>query len=335
MLVGITVSLEGEANVFSSFFSFRRIRNMRRNSVMKGVSDSQLLLFRVVRRILQVTISVVTIIFNHISTPYAATSNSPKKKKLNRPCLFLMFSFPTLIMLSPLKYIRNLPTLIVTCNILRTTLNNRSWLSLTPFITEFLRILRILRKLKKLEKTFASPSKLTVIPTSTPTLLNPNLCWIHPHSLDTRHYLTFKALPKRRVLSKIGVKVAMKSVRTIGHIIPSPKDPISPDEINCLVYEIPCNDCDFVYIGQTKRNLNTRLKEHQRAIKQQKPENSALCEHVMETDHLIGWSNARILKVETNYFKRLTAESWFIHSYPKVLNRSDGESLPVIYRSLL
>ena len=58
MLVGITVSLEGEANVFFSFFSFRRIRNMRRNSVMKGVSDSQLLLFRVVRRILQVTISV-------------------------------------------------------------------------------------------------------------------------------------------------------------------------------------------------------------------------------------------------------------------------------------
>ena len=102
-----------------------------------------------------------------------------------------------------------------------------------------------------------------------------------------------------------------------------------------LVYEIPCNDCDFVYIGQTKRNLNTRLREHQRAIRQQKPENSAHCEHVMETDHLIGWSNARILKVETNYFKRLTAESWFIHSHPKVLNRSDGESLPVIYRSLL
>ena len=127
----------------------------------------------------------------------------------------------------------------------------------------------------------------------------------------------------------------MKPVRTIGHIIPSPKDPISPDEINCLVYEIPCNDCDFVYIGQTKRNLNTRLREHQRAIRQRKPENSALCEHVMETDHLIGWSNARILKVETNYFKRLTAESWFIHSHPKVLNRSDGESLPVIYRSLL
>ena len=127
----------------------------------------------------------------------------------------------------------------------------------------------------------------------------------------------------------------MKPVRTIGYSIPSPKDPIFSDEINCLVYEVPCDDCEFVYIGQTKRNLNARLKEHQRAIRQLKPENSALCEHATENDHLIGWSKARILKVETNYFKRLTAESWFIHPHPKVLNRSHGESLPLIYRSLL
>ena len=63
-----------------------------------------------------------------------------------------------------------------------------------------------------------------------------------------------------------------------------------------------------MYIGQTKRNLNARLKEHQRAIRQLKPQNSAFCERAMENNHLIGWSNARILKVETNYFKRLTAE---------------------------
>ena len=126
----------------------------------------------------------------------------------------------------------------------------------------------------------------------------------------------------------------MRPVRIICHSIPSPKDPISPDEINCLAYEIPCNDCDFVYIGQTKRNLNARSKEYQRAITQLQPENSALCEHAMENDHLIGWSKARILKVETNYFKRLTAESWFIHSHTKVLNRSDGESLNIPFFAL-
>ena len=42
-----------------------------------------------------------------------------------------------------------------------------------------------------------------------------------------------------------------------------------------------------------------------------------------------------ILKTESNFFKRLTVESWFILSRPKVINRSDGESFPVVYRSLL
>ena len=96
-----------------------------------------------------------------------------------------------------------------------------------------------------------------------------------------------------------------------------------------------CKDCDFVYVGQTKRDLNSRLKEHQRAIKQQKPENSALCEHVILFDHVIDWAHSRILKTESNFSKRLTAESWFILSRPKVINRSDGESFSIVYRSLL
>ena len=46
-------------------------------------------------------------------------------------------------------------------------------------------------------------------------------------------------------------------------------------------------DCDFLYVGQTKRDLNSRLKEHQRAIKQQQPENCALSEHVILFCHVI------------------------------------------------
>ena len=76
------------------------------------------------------------------------------------------------------------------------------------------------------------------------------------------------------------------------------------------------------------------MKEHQRAIKQQKPENSALCEHVLKFDHLIDWNNSKILKIKRNYFKRLTAEAWFINTSSKVINRSDGESVPVVYKSL-
>ena len=131
------------------------------------------------------------------------------------------------------------------------------------------------------------------------------------------------------------MKVAMKPIRTIGQYLPFPKDPITTDELTCIVYEVPCKNCDFVYVGQTKRDQNSQLKEHQRAIKQQKPENSALCEHVILFDHVIDWSNSRILKTKSNFSKRLTAESWFILSRPKVINRSNDESFPIVYCSLL
>ena len=66
-----------------------------------------------------------------------------------------------------------------------------------------------------------------------------------------------------------------------------------------------------------------------------KPENSALCEHVISFDHVIELANSRILKTESNFCKRLIAESWFILSRPKVINRSEGKSFSIVYRSLL
>ena len=62
-------------------------------------------------------------------------------------------------------------------------------------------------------------------------------------------------------------------------------------------------------IGQTKRDLKSRIKEHQRAIKFQRPEKSALCQHSMENHHIIDWSKIKILKVEHDYLKRLFTES--------------------------
>ena len=139
----------------------------------------------------------------------------------------------------------------------------------------------------------------------------------------------------RRVLNETGVKVAMKPVHTIGRILPSPKDPLTLEEKSCLVYQVPCFNCDFVYIEQSKRNLKSRLTEHKLAIKNQEPEKSALCEHSVKFDHLIDWNDSKVLKTEAHCLKRLTSEAWFINSHPHVINRSDGDSLPGVYRRLI
>ena len=163
-----------------------------------------------------------------------------------------------------------------------------------------------------------------------------------PRSQNTQ-YNHFTSIPYvqgtsekiRRVLNEAGVKVAMKPIHTIGRILPSPKDQLTLEEKSCLVYQVPCFDCDFVYIGQIKRNLKSRLAEHKLAIRNQEPEKSALCEHSIQFDHLINWNNSKVLKTEAHYSKRLTSEAWFINSHPDVMNRSDGDSLPRVYRRLI
>ena len=43
-------------------------------------------------------------------------------------------------------------------------------------------------------------------------------------------------------------------------------DPVTKEQRTDAIYSIPCNDCDNEYIGQTKRQFGTRLKEHQKVV---------------------------------------------------------------------
>ena len=135
-------------------------------------------------------------------------------------------------------------------------------------------------------------------------------------------------------MNAIGVKVALKPLITIGKLLPHPKDHLVSKEKSCLVYQVLCQDCGFVYIGQTKRDLKSPIPEHQRAIKYQRPDESALCEHSISLKHTINWSKVEVLKTETDYLKRLFAESWFINEKPEVMNRNDGHTFPSVYKKL-
>ena len=58
------------------------------------------------------------------------------------------------------------------------------------------------------------------------------------------------------VLTREGIKVAYKPIRTINQVFPRPKDRLAdPQMKRNIVYKIPCKNYDFVYHGQTKRFL--------------------------------------------------------------------------------
>ena len=70
----------------------------------------------------------------------------------------------------------------------------------------------------------------------------------------------------KRILNNHNVKVAQKPSQSLGHIFAKLKDPVTKEQRTDAIYSIPSNDCDNEYIGQTKRQFSTRLKEYQKAV---------------------------------------------------------------------
>ena len=115
-------------------------------------------------------------------------------------------------------------------------------------------------------------------------------------------YIQGIAEPIRRVLNNCGIKVALKPFQTLGHIFAKPKDRVPTDQKIHAVYSITCGDCEKVYLGQTKRQFCTRLKEYQRAVSNFNSLKSALAEHVCETSHNnIAWEDSKIITTNNRY----------------------------------
>ena len=55
------------------------------------------------------------------------------------------------------------------------------------------------------------------------------------------------------------------------------------------IYKIKCCDCQATYIGETGRNLSTRLTEHKRATRNGDV-NNHIAEHHLQTKHQIDLS---------------------------------------------
>ena len=76
------------------------------------------------------------------------------------------------------------------------------------------------------------------------------------------------------------------------------------------VYHIDCLGCELCYIGQTKRQLKTRIYEHKRD--KNVNEKSAMYDHFRNTAHVMNYDSAVVLKHESSDFKRKILESIYI-----------------------
>jgi hypothetical protein len=91
----------------------------------------------------------------------------------------------------------------------------------------------------------------------------------------------------------------------------------------------------IVYLGQSKRQVSTRLKEYQKAVSTLDKGKSALAEHICYTKHEIAWENSKVITTNNRHGQRLCLESWHINMCNHALNRDDGAYLPEEYMHLI
>ncbi|CAF3209260.1 unnamed protein product [Rotaria sp. Silwood2] len=88
-----------------------------------------------------------------------------------------------------------------------------------------------------------------------------------------------------------------------------------------VVYQLSCNNCDQVYIGQTKLNVIERMKQHKEGL--QKPDTSRAADHMLNNkNHIVDFSQPKILARDINKKRREIKEtiltSQTTHTYNKI-----------------
>jgi hypothetical protein len=114
-----------------------------------------------------------------------------------------------------------------------------------------------------------------------------------------------------RVCAPLGVRSVFKSHNTLRQLLMRVKSKIPDDQMKGVVYEVPCADCNGVYIGETGRNLKMRLKEHRYAVRRQ-DEKNGIAVHAQESGHNVDWEAARVMMREEHLTKRKVLESILI-----------------------
>ncbi|CAH3113816.1 unnamed protein product, partial [Pocillopora meandrina] len=140
---------------------------------------------------------------------------------------------------------------------------------------------------------------------------------------------------RQRVQSYCGFALFQRSVRTAStlptrtrrtrcfHVggdakisrLVRPKDAVDLAKQDGVVYRIPC-ECGKVYIGETGRPMQDRIKEHDRDIRLARTETSAVSEHAHNTGHKPLWNEVKFIDRDPYYYTHRVKEAINIRLHP-------------------
>ena len=135
-----------------------------------------------------------------------------------------------------------------------------------------------------------------------------------------------------KVCAPLGVKPVFRPKRTLKRELMQVKNRTPEQKQTGMVYNIPCEDCPEVYVGETKRTLKVRLSEHRQAVKRGDPKNAI---QVQKTNHCINWEGTTVQRRAEGFWLRRTVEAIQIRKATPNMNLDSGLLLPMVWNPIL
>jgi len=130
--------------------------------------------------------------------------------------------------------------------------------------------------------------------------------------------------------------VSFFSLNKLHEFIKVHKDPVPHESKSNVVYRISCKDCNASYVGQTGRQLKTRIAEYKNHIRRNTSVRSVISEHKLALGHDFDWENVKILDEEPYLGKRLISEMLHIKKQTNSINlQTDTEGLHDAYLPII
>lgn len=92
----------------------------------------------------------------------------------------------------------------------------------------------------------------------------------------------------KNITKDLNVKRSYRSLNKMNKFIKVYKDSCPSYTCNNVVYKINCDNCEASYVGQTKRQLHTRISEHRNHIRRNTTNPSVLTDHRTTFGHDFG-----------------------------------------------
>ena len=116
----------------------------------------------------------------------------------------------------------------------------------------------------------------------------------------------------QRILKSHKIRSTFYTESTLSKLLYKPKDWVTKEDKNNIIFASNCSNCEAVYFGESKRSLKLHSGEHKRSLRNYDCEKNESIKHCWEADQNFSWYQKNVVDRESRLIPRKIKET--IHS---------------------